>query len=108
MTDSYRLTEIPRFLRDEALTEENSRHKTLLTEAARIIESHPINMGHFDTIIGALANATKCLTDGAQTREWDSLQAAMGEAWADIQRAVGYAVTLRSRVPEGHGFSDEL
>ena len=64
----------------------------------------PVTMGHFDAIEGALTSAAGALERGAQTREWDSLQAAMGEAWADIQRAIGYARTLKARVPDGPGF----
>jgi hypothetical protein len=30
----------------------------------------------------------------------------MGEAWADIQRAIGYARTLKARVPDGLGFEE--
>jgi hypothetical protein len=63
-------------------------------------------MGHFDAIEGALTGAAGALERGARTREWDSLQAAMGEAWADIQRAIGYAQTLKGRVPDGPGFED--
>jgi len=64
----------------------------------------PVTMGHFDAIEGALSSAVSTLERGAQTREWDSLQAAMGEAWADIQRAIGYSRTLKGRVPDGPGF----
>jgi hypothetical protein len=66
-----------------------------------------VTMGHLDAIGGALAGAVQALERGARTREWDSLQAAMGEAWADIQRAAGYAVTLKARVPDGPGFEGE-
>lgn len=65
-----------------------------------------VTMGHFDAIEGALTSAVAALERGAQTREWDSLQAAMGEAWADIQRAIGYARTLKARVPDGPGFEE--
>lgn len=81
--------------------------KELLEECAKIVEAKPINMGHFDSIEGALTSAAMALTAGARTREWDSLQAAMGTAWADIQRAIGYTKTLKSRVSEGDGFSGE-
>lgn len=63
-----------------------------------------INMGHFDAIEGALMGAVDALEHGARTREWDSLQAAMGEAWADIQRAIGYVHSLKRLVPDGKGF----
>jgi hypothetical protein len=66
-----------------------------------------VTMGHFDAIEGALTSATSALERGARTREWDSLQAAMGEAWADIQRAIGYARTLKARVPDGPGFEEQ-
>jgi hypothetical protein len=70
----------------------------------RQVPAVPVTMGHFDAIEGALAGAAGALERGARTREWDSLQAAMGEAWADIQRAIGYAQTLKGRVPDGPGF----
>lgn len=70
-------------------------------------DAPPVTMGHFDAIEGALAGAAAALERGARTREWDSLQAAAGEAWADIQRAIGYTQTLKARVPDGPGFQDE-
>lgn len=66
-----------------------------------------VTMGHLDAIEGALDSAAMALREGARIREWDSLQAATGVAWADIQRAAGYARTLKSRVPDGPGFEPE-
>ena len=106
----YSLKDLGTFLRDLAIHDrlpDPDESRPLLEECARIIESKPMNMGHFDAIDGALMSATDALTVGAQTREWDSLQAAMGEAWADIRRARGYARSLKRRVPDGDGFEGD-
>ena len=95
--------------RDDQHTAESYALEKIREIARTVLEGHrepatPVTMGHMDAIQGALTSAVCALGRGAMTREWDSLQAATGEAWADIQRAIGYAQTLKGRVPDGPGF----
>lgn len=87
-----------------------ARADALIGHAITLLGQGPaatVTMGHLDAIEGALDSAATALREGARIREWDSLQAATGVAWADIQRAAGYARTLKSRVPDGPGFEPE-
>ena len=91
------LKDLPGFLREEAEEHDStSEYAVYMEEAARIIESLPINMGHIDSIQGALLSASRALV--AQKP---------GDALDAIMRADRQLALLKRRLPEGDGFNDE-